>query len=56
MQFLLQLYWPGFRELPELSEEDGVSQTKYKKISHILHMVSMHRKSVIFKGLRKSLQ
>ncbi|KAH9751840.1 hypothetical protein KPL71_014461 [Citrus sinensis] len=30
-------------ELSELSEEDGVSQTKYKKISHIPHMVSMHR-------------
>ncbi|KAH9751764.1 hypothetical protein KPL71_014430 [Citrus sinensis] len=30
-------------DLSELSEEDGVSQTKYKKISHIPHVVSTHR-------------
>ncbi|KAK9214439.1 hypothetical protein WN944_006431 [Citrus x changshan-huyou] len=55
MQFLLQLYWPGFRELSELSEEDGVSQTKSKKISHIPHVVSTHRVFNVQLGERSKL-
>ncbi|KAH9751799.1 hypothetical protein KPL71_014443 [Citrus sinensis] len=42
-------------ELSELSEEDGVSQTKSKKISHIPHMVSTHRVLNVQLGERSRL-